>query len=145
MGGRRTTDDEKRQAGTFREGVSKAAYDQAAVNKIHAFPIFREIPKPTVKLGETGQKQYDMMARLLFDAGRLTVFTQQSLEAYCLAKDTVARLGELGKHVPASVLTQMNRSLGDLRLAEVDASLTPKKPSSQNKFRRNGWASRARR
>jgi hypothetical protein len=135
------SDKDKIARGTFRPDKSENARALAGLAKIHAFPTFREIPPSTVPLGAVGQAEYDTMSRVLFDAGRLTLFTHRSIEALALAKDTVAMLHAVGKPVSGRLLEQMNRALGDLRLVDVDQSLVPHKPAV-NRFANSGFAAR---
>ena len=141
MGRKAISDADKIARGTFRRSEGEDAKALAGLAKIHVFPTFREIPQPTLPLGIVGQAEYDTLSRVLFDAGRLTLLTQRSIEALAISKDTIAALHTAGKPVPARILEQMNRALGDLRLADVDASLTPHNPA-ENKVRWNGFAAR---
>jgi hypothetical protein len=128
-------------AGTFRRDRSEDATALAGLAKVHAFPTFREIPPATIPLSRAGQAEYDILARTLFDAGRLTLLTQRSIEALALAKDVVAQRHAEGKPIPASAVTQMNRAIGELKLADVDPSVTPHAPKA-NKFAWHGFAAR---
>lgn len=127
------SDAEKVAAGRFDSRFSEESRAKRGLDKIHAFPTLREIPKSSVPLGEAGQKAYDDWARIMFDAGHLTKIMQQWIESYALAQDTISRLAAEGKPIPASVMGQRNRALGEIQLADVDPSLTSK-PKAENKF-----------
>jgi hypothetical protein len=135
------SDREKIARRTFRRDKSEDARALIGLTKVHAFPTFREIPRPTVPLGQTGQAEYDTLSRVLFDAGRLTLLTQRSIEALAVAKDAITMLHASGKPASARILEQMNRALGDLRLADVDPTITPREPE-KNRFARSGFAAR---
>lgn len=145
MGRKPLSDAEKQSRGTFDSRSSETERAKATVAKVHALPVFREIPEPTVPFaeGSVGRKTYDKWARILFDAGHLTVISQGFVENLAMSDQTIAAMAEAGKPVPASVLTQRNRALGELKIIDVDPSLTPQKPED-NVFRKNGFARRLR-
>jgi hypothetical protein len=145
MGRKPLSDAEKLARGTLDNRTSEVARAKATANKVHAFPTLREIPEPTVPFAEdsVGRKTYDRWARFLFDAGHLTVISQGFVENLAMADQTIAAMALAGKPVPASVLTQRNRALGELKILDVDPSLTPNKPED-NVFRKNGFARRLR-
>lgn len=141
MGRTPLSDEEKIRRGTLDPRTSEEERDRASLEKVLAFPTFHEIPDPTIPLNEIGRKTYDKWARDLFNAGRLTQITQLSIENLALADQTIAACAKSGKAVPGSIITQRNRAAGELKVINVDPSLTPKRPD-ENKFSRNGFPAR---
>lgn len=136
-------DEEKIARGTYEERYGEAARQKKRLGVIHAFPIFREIPEPTIPMREVARKTYDTWSRRLFDNGHLTVISQGFVENLAMADQIAADAYAAGKAPPASVLTQRNRALAELKYLDADQSLTPHKPE-ESRFRRNGFPRRLR-
>jgi hypothetical protein len=143
MSRRALTDEEKKARGTFEERDSEVNRTKRHLATVHAFPTFREIPEPTVPLGEAGRRAYDKWARILFDAGHLTEISQGFIQIVGQYEDASAYYHERGKPLPTQWVQIHKAALGELKYLNADKSLAPKQEKS-NPFARNGFARRLR-
>ena len=122
---------------TSEEGRAKAALERSVI----PFPRLRDVPEPTLPLGEYGRKVYDNWARRLLDSGLLTVITASFIEQLALADDAIRAQSAVGK-TPSSRYMEIRRgALLKLESLNVDHSLVPD-PDKQNRFARNGFPGR---
>lgn len=111
--------------------------------KVVAHPAFREIPKCLFPLQtEAAQKEYDTIARVLFDAGRLMLGTHRALSSYAMQFDTITAAAASGKQVRGSWFAQLDKARNELRLDDIDKPIAAPQGATVNKFARNGFASR---
>ena len=110
-----------------------------------AHPAFREIPKPLFPLvSRQAQKEYDTLARIVFNAGHLTVEKHRALSSYAAQFDNVQRAIAEGKQIRASTFVQMDKARKDLRLDELDKPIAAPQDTPVNKYARAGFAARRR-
>jgi hypothetical protein len=140
-GGNRLSDEERRKRGTFRPDRTDAARDAMAVQKVVNGPWLREIPPPELPLSEIGKGKYHELTRILFDQNKLTLVTRMLAEQAASLHQEIHRRMVAGKPVPASLSTQMQRALGQLKIAE-DAPAIANPAGKQNKFAGCGFSSR---
>lgn len=113
----------------------------AGLAKIHVFPTMREIPEPTLPLDEVGREEYYGFCRRMLDVGNLTMHSRLSAQSAAMTAQSMRRYVDQGKTVPGLLINQYNRAIGDMRLADADASLAPHKPA-ESRFATNGFSSR---
>lgn len=138
------SDAEKAAKGVYApKGFTEEARTARKLAKVHAFPVFREIPEPTFPLGDVARNTYDTWCRRLFDTGHLTVMAQEWVMSLSIADQISADLMRAGKAVPVAVVHQRNKALAELKYLDADQSLVPQQPKN-NRFARNGFPSRLR-
>jgi hypothetical protein len=139
--GHRLSDQEKKARGTFRADMSEEVYAARAAEKIITGPWLKEIPEPILPLGEVGRKKYDEFTRQLFDQNKLTQVTQVQAEVAAAQFDKIFAIRSAGKQPSASDVTQLQRALDSLKIAEDAPKIA--NPGKQNKFAGAGFANRA--
>src|SRR5215204_588574 len=106
----------------------------------------REIPACRLQLrSEAARREYDSLARVLFDAGRLSLEVHVHLSMYASMFDAITiGIAAGGTQVRASWYTQMYRALRALRLDDINKPATAPESAPVNKFARVGFAGRLR-
>ena len=140
--GHRLTDEEKKRRGTFRPDMSEEVYKARAAEKIVTGPWLKQIPEPECPLGEVGRRKYDEFTRQLFDQNKLTSVTQMYAEIASGLFEKIHSLKAAGKHPTGSDVTQLQRALDALKIAEDAPKIA--NPGKQNKFASCGFSSRLR-
>lgn len=146
MGGRGSgkrglSDEEKKRRGTFREDTSEAVRLANVAAKVVTGPWLDRIPEPTLPLGEVGRKKYEELARQLFDQSKLTLVTQMHAEVAAGQYEKIYALRTADKHPSASDITQLQRALDALKIAE-DAPPINNPAGKKNKFTVCGFSNR---
>ena len=141
--GRSPLPEAQRLATDYRGDRTNAAYTAKRLATVHAFPVFRELPDPTIPLNEVGRKTYDLWCRRLFDSGHLTVISQGFVETLSLCDQIIASNHDKGTQPSQSLLKERNRALGELKYLNADQSLVPV-DQKNSRFSRNGFPSRLR-
>lgn len=140
-GNNRLTDEDRKRRGTFRPDRTDAERDAAAAARVVNGPWLREIPEPKLPLNEVGRQKYDELTTMLFEQNKLTLVTCMiAEEAASLFQEKHRRMAA-GKPVPASLSTQLQRALGQLKIAE-DAPPIANPAGKKNKFAECGFSSR---
>lgn len=142
-GRRPLSDEEKRRRGTLFKGRSEADYAKRHVAQVVTGPWLDKIPEPPLPLSDVGRREYDTIIRAIYDQGRLTLSTARLTMLAAIAWEEICRLREAGKPVPYSRITQHERLLDKLRIAETPNIATP--GNRPNKFAHHGFANRWRR
>jgi hypothetical protein len=94
---------------------------------------------------EDASREYEFLARKLFDAGRLTLAMHRALSSYALQVDSIIKAKEAGRHVSAFSFATMDKSRSRLKLEELENPFSPAKVAPpQNKFAHCGFSSRSR-
>jgi hypothetical protein len=130
-------------------GNVKARSEPAQVGegdpRVVAHPGFRRIPKCLFPLRtKEAQREYDTLARVLFDAGHLSVGKHRALSSYAMQFDNVVAAPAEGKTVRGSWVAQMDKARNQLGLDELDKPIAAPEDAKINKFARSGFASRRR-
>jgi hypothetical protein len=113
--------------------------------RVVAHPGFRKIPACLFPLKtKQAQKEYDTLARVLFDAGHLTVGKHRALSSYAIQFDNITAAGNEGKQVRGSWFAQMDKARNQLGLDELDKPVAAPENAPVNKFAGSGFASRRR-
>jgi hypothetical protein len=111
--------------------------------RVVAHPAFREIPACLFPIQtEQAQKQYDYIARALFEVGRLTLNAHSALSSYAMQFDVITRLAAEGRTVRAHSFTQLDKARAALRLDEIDGPIASSEDAPVNKFARSGFSTR---
>lgn len=140
-GHNRLSDAEKARRGTLRSTSTEETHAANTAAKVVTGPWLDKIPLPTMPMGEVGQKKYDELTRQLFDQNKLTVVTQLHAETAATQYEKIHALRTAGKYPSASDVTQLNRALDALKIAENAPTLP--NPDRVNKFARCGFSNRA--
>lgn len=142
MGFRPTiSDEEKKRRGTFRDNWSEAAVAERHAAKVVTGPWLETIPNPVIPLGKVGLDKYRELATILHSQNKLTTVTQMQAEIAARQFDKVYSVTVAGGNPSASDITQLQRALDSLRIAENAAPIT--NPEGRvNKFTGAGFANR---
>jgi hypothetical protein len=140
-GNNRLSDEERVKRGTFRADRTDVERDAAAASKVVTGIFLQTIPPPELPLNEIGTTKYNDLARILFEANKLTTVTRMLVEQAASLHQEMHRRLTLKKPVPASLSTQMQRALGQLKIAE-DAPAIANPAGKVNKFEGCGFSSR---
>lgn len=113
--------------------------------RVVAHPGYRRIPPCEFPLAtEKAQTKYDDLARMLFEAGRMTVERHLQLSSYAMQFDAVTKRALDGQPVRPAAFIQLDKALKALRLDEIDKTVAAPQSASTNPFARNGFSSRSR-
>jgi hypothetical protein len=93
---------------------------------------------------EQASREYDLLARKLSEAGRLTLAMQRALASYALQIDGIIVAREAGKPIPAFWFATMDKARSRLKLEELEKPFTDPAASPPNKFANYGFSSRLR-
>lgn len=116
-GHNRISDAEKKAKGTFRVDRTEEAYAEKAGAKVLAFPTLRQIPDPQLPLNEIGLAKYQELARLLFDAQKLTAITRDAAEAAAVQWQGMHKSLSEGKDIPAHRYLAFERAMKIINVA----------------------------
>lgn len=110
-----------------------------------AHPAFRELPKClfTLRTAEA-MAEYETLARMLFERGRLTLAARRSLSSYAMQFDTITAAAAEGKQVRGSWFTQLDKARKELGLDEIDKPIAAPTSAQANKFAHTGFPARRR-
>lgn len=145
MGRPALTDAEKKAKGTFDPRYSAEARAAAATSKVVAFPTLDQIPECRfpLKEGGHGQKAYTEIVRRLHEQQRLTMMAHLEVELLALGLDDIHSKLAAGQRVPSTAITTILGRLDKLQRMDVDRAFPGSEGGGrQNKFSRNGFASR---
>jgi hypothetical protein len=92
---------------------------------------------------EQASREYDLLARKLSEAGRLTLAIHRALSAYVLQVDSIITAIQEGRPIRAFWLATLDKARAQLKLEELEDPLARSKPSP-NKYAHFGFSSRAR-
>jgi hypothetical protein len=110
-----------------------------------AHPAFREIPSCRLPLTTDESKtEYDSIARLLFNAGRLTLDRHVALSMYASMFDQIHIAAAVGRPARASWWVQMDRARRVLDLDDLDKPIAAPHGASTNRYAGCGFAARRR-
>jgi len=110
-----------------------------------AHPAFRRVPECLFPLvHDKAKREYDSIARLLFNSGRLTMATHRDLCSYAMQFDVITRNSEAGKPIRAHSFVQMDRSRVRLKLDDLDTPIAAPEDAPVNKFSGAGFSARRR-
>lgn len=113
--------------------------------RVVAHPAFREIPKCLFPLStEEAQGEYDTVARLLFDAGRLTAGAHRTLSSYAMQFDAITKAAAEGKQVRGSWFANLDKARSQLGLDDLDKPIAAPAKAPTNRYARVGFAHRRR-
>src|SRR5215208_40122 len=102
---------------TTREAEKVPAHRDGSDEGVVVHPSLREIPACRLPLrSEAAKREYDSLARVLSDAGRLSLEEHIHLSMYASMFDAITTAVEGGTQVRASWYTQMQRALRALKL-----------------------------
>ncbi|MGY2052948.1 hypothetical protein [Methylobacterium sp. JK268] len=130
-------------AAARRKASAGVAQVGAGDERVLAHPAFRQIPACLFPLStDEAGREYDRLARVLFDAGRLTLARHSALSAYAMQFDAVITATHQGKPLRASWFAQMDRARRELDLDGIDKPIAAPASAPLNKFARTGFANR---
>jgi hypothetical protein len=110
-----------------------------------AHPAFRRIPECLFPLvSDKAKTEYNSIARMLFNAGRLTLGTHRVLCSYAMQFDVITRNAEAGKQIRAHSFVQMDRARAQLKLDDLDSPIAAPEDAPVNKFSAAGFSARRR-
>lgn len=113
--------------------------------KVVALPGYREIPACLFPLKtDEAKAEYDRLARMVFDAGQMTVGKHSALCAYIVQFDSVTATTLQGKIPRAAHVEMLVRSLKRLGLDGLDKPIAAPAGAAVNKFARVGLPNRRR-
>lgn len=113
--------------------------------KVVAHPGFRDIPKALFPLiTDEAKAEYDTLARLMFDAGRLTVGAHRALSSYAGQFDAITRAVSSGNPVRGSWFANLDKARKQMGLDDLDKPIAAPSGAPQNKYASVGWANRRR-
>jgi hypothetical protein len=97
---------------------------------------------------EEAAQEYELVARALSDAGRLTLAMHRAVSSYALQVDSIVTAIKIGKPMRAFSFAVMDKARAQLKLEELErpaAPLLPAAPAPRpNKFANCGFSSRLR-
>jgi hypothetical protein len=118
---------------------------QAADDTIVTLPIFHQVPECLFPLrSKAGRKEYETLARLLFERGRLTAEAHRVLSSYALQFENIQLLMRSNKPVSANLYISLDRRRREIGLNDLDKPIAAPEGSAPNKFAGTGFASRRR-
>ena len=104
--------------------------------RVVAHPGFRKIPDCLFPLRtKEAKREYNTLARVLFDAGHMTVAKHRALSSYCMQFDNISAAPSEGKTIRGSWVAQMDKARNSLGLDDLDkpvASPADAKPARAN-------------
>lgn len=139
-GGKKKSDEQKKREGTFRPDRSEEARIERQAAKIIGGPWLSDIPKPELQLNETGKKKYEELAKMLLDQNKLTMISRMTAETAAMMFQKIQGLTESGKMPTASDITQYQRALSALGLAENAKPIAS--VNQLNKYEHAGFSTR---
>jgi hypothetical protein len=92
---------------------------------------------------EEASREYELLARKLSDAGRLTLAMHRALSSYVLQIDSIIKAREAGKHIPAFWFATLDKARLRLKLEQLEDPVLGSAPPP-NKFAHCGFSSRSR-
>jgi len=115
----------------------------AGDDRIVAGPGYRDIPKCKMPLRtEAGQHEYDVTARILFDAGRFDHFHHSQLSLYANAFDEMFAARSDGRTVRGEMQKQLQRAFEALGIDDLNKPIAAPKGAPQNKYAGCGFSAR---
>ncbi len=122
-----------------RKGVTERV--TAGEPNVVAHPAFRDIPKSVLPLTSAeAQKEYDTLARMLFDAGRFTIGAHRALSSYAMQFDAITAAASEGTQMRGSWFTQLDKARKELGLDDIDKPIAAPQGAQGNKFSRSGFS-----
>lgn len=104
-----------------------------------AHPAFRQVPKALFPLrSDAANAEYDTLARLLFERGRMTVDAHRTLSSYAMKFDAVTLAAAEGRPLKGLMFAQMDKDRRRLRLDELDKPVAAPQDAPANRFARTG-------
>ena len=91
---------------------------------------------------EEALREYELIARTLLSAGRLTIENQRALSSYAMQFDLIIKAANKGDAIRASRFTQLDRVRAKLKLHELEKPMRTDTAPHPNKFANCGFASR---
>lgn len=126
--------------------MTKAAQAGGGDPKVVAHPAFRDIPACLFPLGTAeARKEYDTLARLLFDAGRMTLAHHRSLSSYAMQFDAIQRAAAAGDKIRGVAFVTMDKVRKELPLDDISKPIAASREAPVNRFALCGFSSRGRR
>lgn len=95
-------------------------------------------------LTDEARREYDELARILFDADKLTVATHRALCSYAKQFDVIVDNGNTGRIIRNTAFEQLDRARAVLKLDDIDKRIARPSEAPENKFARVGFAARRR-
>jgi hypothetical protein len=119
--------------------------DVGGNKSVVAHPAFRRVPECLFPLvTDKAKSEYNAIARMLFNAGRLSMASHRTLCSYAMQFDTIIRNTEAGKPIRAHSFTQMDRARAQLKLDDLDSPIAAPEDAPTNKFAAAGFSARRR-
>jgi len=91
---------------------------------------------------EEASREYELLARKLSEAGRLTLARHRALSSYALQVDCIVKAKSEGRELRASWLATLDRARSQLKLEQLDDPIPRSAPP--NKFAHCGFSNRSR-
>lgn len=111
--------------------------------RVVAHPAFREIPKCLFPLkASEAQSEYDTLARMLFDAGRLTVGAHRDLSSYAAQFDAITNATAAGRPMRGSWFANLDKARSKLALDDLDKPIAAPEHAPRNKYADVGFPNR---
>ncbi|MCR5875159.1 hypothetical protein LRS10_13755 [Phenylobacterium sp. J426] len=113
--------------------------------RVVAHPAFREIPRCLFPLStDEARGEYDTVARMLFDAGRLTAGAHRTLSSYAMQFDAITKAAAEGKQVRGSWFANLDKARSQLGIDDIDKPIAAPREAPTNRYARVGFAHRRR-
>lgn len=109
--------------------------------KVVAHPGFRELPPCRAALKtEKAKRTYDELARLIWNAGRLSIDMHMTLSTYAGLLDQIERIETEGLTPRASWFTGLLAAQKRLALDDLDKPISAPKEAPVNRYARFGFS-----
>lgn len=115
----------------------------ASGDNVAAHPTLREIPRCLFPLeSDEANREYDELARILFDNDRMTVGTHRALCSYAKQFDSIVGAGKAKRVIRGTAFVQLDRARAALKIDDIEKRIAAPADAPENKFSHVGFAAR---
>jgi hypothetical protein len=91
---------------------------------------------------DEARREYDEMARILFDNDRLTVGTHRALCSYVKQFDVITEASAKDRPIRGTAFVQLDKARAALKIDDIGQRIASPENAPENKFARVGFAAR---
>jgi len=91
---------------------------------------------------DEAKREYDELARILFDNDRMTVGTHRALCSYAKQFDAIVGAGKAKRVIRGTAFVQLDKARAALKIDDIGQRIAAPKDAPENKFARVGFAAR---